>query len=102
MWRKKMNELTQAVLALLAGMLLGAAFFGGLWWTVKRGLASPTPARLFLGSLLVRTALAVAGFYFVGGGDWRRLLACLAGFIIARVIVMRLTAAPARETSHAS
>jgi F1F0 ATPase subunit 2 len=97
-----MNELTQAVLALLAGMLLGATFFGGLWWTVKRGLVSPTPARWFLGSLLVRTALTVAGFYFVGGGDWRRLLACLAGFIIARVIVMRLTAAPARETSHAS
>ncbi len=102
MWRKKMNELTQAVLALLAGMLLGAAFFGGLWWTVKKGLASPRPAQWFIGSLLLRTALVLAGFYFVAGGDWKRMLACLLGFIVARVIVTRLTATPmAKETGHA-
>ena len=28
------------VLALLAGGVLGAMFFGGLWWTVRRGAAS--------------------------------------------------------------
>lgn len=87
-----MNEAMQPALALLAGILLGALFFGGLWWTVQKGLASPRPAQWFIGSLLLRTALVLAGFYFVAGGDWKRMLACLLGFIIARVIVTRLTA----------
>ncbi len=78
-------------LAFLAGGLLGIAFFGGLWWTVRRGLASKHPAGWFFGSTLLRTGLAVAGFWFVSGGDWRRLLACLAGFITARMGVARLT-----------
>ncbi len=97
-----MSEAMQPALALLAGMLLGAVFFGGLWWTVNRGLASPRPAQWFIGSLLLRTALVLAGFYFVAGGDWKRMLACLLGFIVARVIVTRLTAIlMAKETGHA-
>ena len=39
-----------------AGALLGVFFFGGLWWTVQKGVASERPAFWFLGSLLVRTA----------------------------------------------
>jgi F1F0 ATPase subunit 2 len=73
-------------------MTLGAIFFGGLWWTVLKGVASPRPALWFLGSLLLRTGMVVAGFYFVSGGDWKRLLACLFGFVIARLIIIRLTA----------
>ena len=97
-----MSEIVQMTLALLAGMVLGAMFFGGLWWTVQKGLASTKPALWFLGSLLLRTGMALAGFYFVSGGDWKRLLACLFGFIIARLIVTRLTAMPmSKEISHA-
>ena len=97
-----MNEVILSALALLAGILLGTMFFGGLWWTVRNGIASPRPALWFLGSMLVRTGITLAGFYFVSGGDWQRLLACLLGFIIARVIVTRLTATPmAKEASHA-
>ncbi len=75
-----MNETLNLALAGLAGVALGLAFFGGLWWTVRRGLASTQPALWFLGSLLVRTAVAAGGFYLVGGGQWTRLLACLLGF----------------------
>lgn len=97
-----MSEVMQPGLALLAGMLLGAAFFGGLWWTVKKGLASPRPAQWFIGSLLLRTGIVLAGFYVVAGSDWKRLLACLSGFIIVRFIATRLAATPiARETGHA-
>ena len=74
-----------------AGMLLGAAFFGGLWWTVRRGLASQRAALWFLGSLLLRTSISLAGFYFASGGEWDRLVACLLGFVSARVIVTRLS-----------
>lgn len=82
-----MSNLPELGLALLAGGALGTFFFGGLWWTLRRGLASPQPA-LWLGpSLLVRIGVTVAGFYVVGQGDWHRLLACLTGFVIARFIV---------------
>jgi len=33
----------------------------------------------------------LAGFYFVSGGHWERLLLCLLGFVIARVVVTWLT-----------
>ena len=32
-----MSDAAMLALAGCAGMLLGAAFFGGLWWTVRRG-----------------------------------------------------------------
>ena len=38
--------------------------------------------------------IALAGFYYVGRGHWTRLLACLVGFAIARVLVTRLTGPP--------
>jgi F1F0 ATPase subunit 2 len=78
-------------LAAMAGMLLGGVFYGGLWWTVQKGVSSPRPAIWFLGSFLLRTGIVLAGFYFVSGGRGDRLLACLLGFILARVVVTRLT-----------
>ena len=103
-----MNEWLTLALAGMAGLLLGAIFFGGLWWTVRLGVASRRPALLFLGSLLLRTVVVVAGFYFVGDGHWQRMLACLFGFVIARLIVTRLAGpplehynTPAKETGHA-
>jgi len=88
-----MSEAPLVALAAMAGALLGGVFYGGLWWTVRRGLLSRQPAAWFLTSLVVRTAIALLGFYAVFGGDWHRLMACLAGFVIARVLVMRLTRA---------
>jgi F1F0 ATPase subunit 2 len=102
-----MNETLALVLALVTGVLLGAMFFGGLWWTVRKGVASKEPALWFFGSLLLRTSIALAGFYFIARGHWERLLVCLLGFIIARLIVTRLTRAAekptylAQEASHA-
>lgn len=87
------------VLAGLAGVVLGAIFYGGLWWTVRRGVSARRPALWFIGSLFLRMALVAAGFFLVGGGQLPRLLACLLGFILARVIVLRLTAKP--EARHA-
>ncbi len=77
--------------ALAAGMLLGAFFFGGLWWTVRRGIASKHAALWFISSMLLRTAVVMLGFYWVMGDSWQRLLAALLGFVIARIMVTRLT-----------
>ncbi len=86
-----MNELLILALTLLAGIPLGFFFFGGLWWTIKKGIASQRPVLWFFGSLLVRIAVTMAGFYAVAGGHWERAVMCLAGFLIARYVVMRVT-----------
>ena len=86
-----MNEMLTLALAWIAGGLLGAFFFGGLWWTVRKGLSSKGAALLFPVSLLLRMGVALAGFYVVGGGRWERIAACLLGFIMARLVVTWLT-----------
>jgi F1F0 ATPase subunit 2 len=103
-----MNETLTLVLAWMAGGMLGAMFFGGLWWTVQQGVSSQRPALWFCGGLLLRMSIALAGFYFVSGGHWERLLLCLLGFIIARSLLTRLTGPPvehynslAKEAGHA-
>ena len=75
----------------LAGTMFGTLFFLGLWWTVRKGLASNRPALWFLGSTLLRTGFVMVGFFFISAGDWRRLLICLLGFFIARIFVTRFT-----------
>ena len=89
-----MNEPLTLILAGVAGLFLGTFFFGGLWWTVRKGASSPRPALWFLGSLLLRMGVVLAGFYFVGGGQWQRLLGCLTGFVVARIVVLWLTRPP--------
>ena len=54
--------------------LLGAFFFGGLWWTVRRAISSDQPALWFFGSLLLRMGITLVGFYFVGQEHWERWL----------------------------
>jgi F1F0 ATPase subunit 2 len=86
-----MNNILALLVVLLSGFGLGTLFFGGLWWTVRKGLTSSYAALWFFGSTLLRTGLVVAGFYFVSLGDWRKLLICLLGFVIARFAVTWFT-----------
>lgn len=87
-----MNEALVLVATFLTGSVLGAVFFGGLWWTVRRGLASPRPALWFFGSMIIRMGIALLGFYLAGGVVWQRWLVCLVGFVLARFAVKTLTA----------
>ena len=101
-----MNESLTLALAWVAGTGLGSIFFGGLWWTVRRCVVSRRPTLWLLGSLLLRMSIALAGFYFVGHRNWERLVACLIGFVMARLAVTWLTRSPgetraAQEASHA-
>lgn len=86
-----MIDLWSMVFALIAGIVLGAIFFGGLLWTVRKGVSAKHPAFWFFGSMLLRTCIVVLGFYLILGDSWQRLLAGLLGFIVARVVVVRLT-----------
>ena len=101
-----MNE-TQLLLLLLAafaGGIIGIIFFGGLWWTVHKGMTSRYAAFWFTGSLILRVGVTLAGFYFIGRNDWKMMLACLFGFVVARVVVTRLTGSrfqhPASSTTE--
>ncbi|MEO6983284.1 MAG: ATP synthase subunit I, partial [Edaphobacter sp.] len=76
--------------ALLAGICIGMMFFAGLWWTVQRAITSRQPGILFAGSFVLRTALALGGFYLVGNGSWPRMASCLVGFIVGRILVKRV------------
>ena len=94
--------------SLLLGVLLGAVFFGGLWWTVRRAVASDRVALWFFGSFFLRIVIVLAGFYLACGEDWRRWLAAALGFGFARVVIARIVRAEikapqaAAESHHAS
>jgi F1F0 ATPase subunit 2 len=95
-----MNEALILAGSLLAGVLLGAFFFGGLWWTIRSRSPSQWSGLLFSASLLLRMAAAVTGFYLVSHGEWRKLVACLAGFLLARIAVTRLIRIPAAKNTR--
>ena len=88
-----MNVILNLMLALATGLLLGVFFFGGLWWTVQKWVLAKRSALWFTGSWLLRTGVVVAGFFLVSNGHWERLLVCLLGFILMRIIVTRITRA---------
>lgn len=103
-----MSDLMPLAKALFAGGALGGLFFGGLWWTVRKGMAAQHPALWFSASFLLRMGVTLAGFYFVAGAQWKRAIACLIGFVTARMVVTRLTRAAAgkgapfpKEAGHA-
>ena len=103
-----MNEFLFLAPPLAAGLLLGAFFFGGLWWTVITGVSSQRPARRFFGSMLLRMSITLTGFYFAGNENCESCVLCLLGFVLARLGVKWLTRPPvqhhnsrAPETSYA-
>jgi len=77
------------------GLGLGAFYFLGLWWTVRRLPDVRMPALWTFVSFLVRSATALAGFYVLMQGRWEYLLICVAGFTLMRLaLVRRLKPAP--------
>ena len=100
-----MAETMYLLSAFIGGLMLGGFFFGGLWWTVRKGLASPRPTLWFLVSYIVRMAVAATGFYALSGGHWSRLAASLLGFVIVRFFLTRferkMKPALSQEAGHA-
>jgi F1F0 ATPase subunit 2 len=96
-----MNDVLHLILAVLSGVLLGAFFFGGLWWTINRSLASAQPAVLILilSSFLLRTTVAVGGFYIALQAGWQSLVACMLGFLVSRVVVTRVIGVRREKTA---
>lgn len=75
--------------AFVPGIVLGIFYFGSLWITVRQLPTTVYPVRLFIGSWLGRLVITLLGFYLVMNGQWQRVLVCLAGFVIARMLLIR-------------
>jgi F1F0 ATPase subunit 2 len=86
-----MSEVPRLLLSLISGALLGAMFFAGLRWTVSMLTTARYAALLAPASFVVRAGILLVGFYLVSGPHWERLAACLLGFFIGRVAMLRHT-----------
>jgi F1F0 ATPase subunit 2 len=85
-----MAQINTLVPPLLVGLVLGCWFFYLLWLTVQKGLQSPYPALWFFSGLLLRMFSTIAGFYWIANNDMWRLLACLIGFVLGRLLITKL------------
>ena len=73
-----------------AGLGLGWVFFQGLSWTVRALANSARPWLLFLLSYLARFGLMALCFIVLARlAGWQPVLSCLAGFLVARIILLR-------------
>lgn len=95
-----MSELLVWTLSLFFGGILGIFFYGGLWWTVQQIVVAAHAELYLVVSLLLRSGVTVAGFYLVSGGQLERMLLCFIGFIAARFLVTRITAATDGASRH--
>ena len=84
------NDLLYLALAFGAGIVLGTFYFYGLWLTVRKLPSARRPVVMSLSSFFGRLAVVLVGFYFVTAGRWERLVACLAGFLAARIVLVKI------------
>ena len=83
-----MTHLVQLGLVLLAGMALGALYFVGLAWTVRR-LVAGGGGLLTAASFLLRSAVLLAGFWLLARTHAEYWIACLVGFTAVRVVLSK-------------
>lgn len=83
------TEPLHLMLTFMAGLALGFFYFGLLWLTVHRVPNSRHPVLLVFGSLTVRMAVVLPAFYFIMADRWERLMVCLLGFVLVRLVMTR-------------
>lgn len=83
-----MNEplplLLNLAIGCAAGIALGAVFFGGLWLTARRLVASPHPGLLALSSLVGRITVLGFGMFLVAQFGAAALITATCGILIVR------------------
>lgn len=94
-----MSLFATLTLTLLLGAALGWVYFLALWTTVRELPQRGHPGLWVALSFLARLALVVAAFTFVvRWGGWPALAATLAGFLIARTVMVRRSRAVASKS----
>lgn len=88
-----------ALAAVVLGLTLGAAYFGGLWWTLARLSRWRRPGWVLAASFAVRGALLLAVLALLARQGLVPLLLALLGFLAARVALAAWLRPPARTPS---
>ena len=83
------SELSLLLFAFFGGLLSGAFFFGGLWWSVKRALTAKHPGKLLFKSFLLRCTVFLICLALITDLTLERILAYLAGFFCLRQMALR-------------
>lgn len=83
------GNIVSLIIAFGAGLLIGLAYFLSLKFTIGHMVTTKRPALVMIGSYLLRTVFVLLAFYLIMDGELMRLLACLVGFIIARIILLK-------------
>lgn len=81
-----------AALAFAAGLLLGAVYFGALWFTARRLPHSRRPATLAVGSYAARLLVAGLVLTWAARQGLVPAVAALAGFLVVRGAAVRRAA----------
>jgi F1F0 ATPase subunit 2 len=84
------TEVIHLFLALLAGVMLGAVYFGMLYYTVRLVVRSSSPRLLLTVSFVVRLLVVLGAFYALIDWGVAAMLAGLGGFVVARFLWMWL------------
>lgn len=77
------------LLSMLAGLILGAIYFGGLWFSLSRLLPLKHASAWLMLSFLIRNLIVLFGFYWTMDGRWERLVVAFLGFTLVRVFLSR-------------
>ncbi len=80
---------THVLLGAMAGLVLGTVFYGGLWATIRRASRATRPWPWFIGSFVLRLAVAGGGFLLLARHGLWPLVGALAGFVSAKPLVAR-------------
>lgn len=78
----------RVVAAAAAGLVLGAVYFWGLWWTSRRVGTTSAPGILFTGSFVVRMAVLLGGLWLVTRGRLVETAVAVIAILISRRFVV--------------
>ncbi|MDO9559082.1 MAG: ATP synthase subunit I [Syntrophales bacterium] len=83
-----MFSLSTLLVPFVLGGLIGWVYFSGLWETVRRLPEAKSPHGLVLLSFAARTIFALGGFFILADGQWERMVAAVAGFLIVKAVLV--------------
>ena len=87
------------IVPFVLGGLIGWVYFSGLWETVRRLPEAKNPYGLMILSFAARTLFAVGGFFILTDGQWERMVASVAGFLIVKAVLVRSFGRNAKTSS---
>lgn len=83
-----MQTSTEIVLFAAVGAVLAGLYLGALWLTVAKLASVRAPLMLLFVSTVLRLAALLGAFAVLTSMEWTRLAACLAGFLIMRLLAI--------------